>query len=210
MDYKDNDIELLIAIYEKYKYNIAIILPDQWHVNRLTEVGIPFYFSTPVLTWDQLNNYLEAGVSDVIISGELGFDLSRIRFLTNQKNVQIRSYVNIAQSSAWINGVGFKDFFIRPEDIDIYSEYIDIIEFYDSVDKQNVLYEIYFKDKEWNGKLREIIQGLKSDINNYYILGSEFGRRRTQCQKKCIKGENCKLCDKLMELADTLEKSKEY
>jgi len=55
---------------------------------------------------------------------------------------------------------GFKQFFIRPEDVDIYGEYVDVIEFYDSIEQQNVLYEVYFKDKEWNGKLREIIKGM--------------------------------------------------
>ena len=209
-NYTQDDIDLLIAIYEKGIYNIVLLLPDYYYAKTLKDKNIPFYFTTPALSWDQLEGFLSLGVSDVFISGELGFDLERVRFITNQNHIQTRCYVNIAQSSAWNNGSGFKDFFIRPEDIDIYNDYIDVIEFYESVDKQNVLYEIYFKDKEWNGKLREIIQGLKSDINNYYILGSEFGRRRTTCGKKCIKGERCQLCDKLNELADTLEDSKEY
>ncbi len=65
--------------------------------------------------------------------------------------------------------------------MDWYSNFVDVIEFYDSIEQQNVLYSIYFKDKEWNGDLREIIKGLELKVNNYYILGSEFGKRRTHC-----------------------------
>jgi hypothetical protein len=85
-----------------------------------------------------------------------------------------------------------------------------VIEFYDSVDKQNVLYEIYFKDKHWDGKLKEIIKSMKNDINNYYLLGTEFARYRVSCGKECFKGGRCRICDRLESLADTLENSKEY
>ena len=149
------------------------------------------------------------GVSDVFVSGELGFDLERVKWYADLNNIKIRCYVNVSQSM-WKAGDGFKDFYIRPEDIDFYGNYIDTIEFYNSVDNQNVLYEIYFKDKEWNGNLREIIKGLKLDINNYYILGPEFGRRRSQCNKDCIKGERCELCDRLADLAKSLEDSENF
>jgi hypothetical protein len=91
-----------------------------------------------------------------------------------------------------------------------YAGIIDVFEFYNSVEEQNVLYEVYFHDMEWNGNLREIIKGLKRDVNSYYILGDEFGRTRADCERKCIKGGNCKMCDRLAELADSLENSKEY
>jgi hypothetical protein len=151
---------------------------------------------------------LELGVSDVYIGGMLGFDLERVNKFV-PINIQIRSYVNICQYE-WDNSKGFKTFFIRPEDLNYYSNFIDVIEFYKSEDIQNTLYEIYFHSKEWNGNLREIIKGLRVDINNYYILGSEFARRRAQCRRKCIKGERCELCDGLIDLAKTLEESKEY
>lgn len=196
------------AAFEK-GYNIAIILPDKYYSTELKEHNIPFYFEDSAFTWDQLRGMVSLGVSDIFISGELGFDLERIRWYADLNNVKIRCYVNIAQSM-WKLGDGFKDFYIRPEDIDFYSNYIDIAEFYDSVNNQNVLYEVYFHDKEWNGNLREIVKGLTLDINNYYILGSEFARRRSQCKKKCIKGERCELCDRLAELAKSLEDSKDF
>ena len=208
-DYTKDDIDLLEAAYEK-GYNITIILPDKYYAEELRDHGTPFYFQSPVVSWDQLRGYFALGVSDVMVSGELGFELDKISELAKKREIQVRCYANIAQSGGWSYGDGFKDFYIRPEDVDFYSNYVDVIEFYNSSDRQNVLYEIYFKDKEWNGKLREVIKGITTDINNYYILGSEFARRRSQCAKKCLKGNRCQLCDRLTDLAKSLEDNKQY
>ena len=51
---------------------------------------------------------------------------------------------------------------------------------------------------------------MSCEVNNYYILGDDFAKRRIECKQDCIKGRKCRLCNRLQELADTLEKSKEY
>lgn len=206
------DIELIEEIYKLGKYQIALLFDDFLPTNigqqEIQKLTIPFYFGDPATTWEELHMFLDLGVSDIYISKQLGFDLERINKIV-PANIQIRCYVNICQFT-WDDGKRFKTFFIRPEDIDYYGAFIDVFEFWKSVDIQNVLYEIYFHDKEWNGNLREIIKGLRVDINNYYILGTEFARRRAQCRKKCIKSEHCELCDSVASLANTLEESKEY
>ena len=211
IEYTKDDLALLEAAYDK-GYNVTIILPDRYYVNQLQKHKVPFYFETPIYTWDEFYDLKNLGVSDIFISGELGFELDKISSIAKKENIQIRCYVNIVQSSVkgYSKENSLKGFYIRPEDVNFYSQYVDVIEFYDSVDSQNVLYEVYFKDKEWNGNLREIIKGMTLDINNYYILGNEFARRRSQCGKKCLKGNRCELCDRLIELADSLEKSEDY
>lgn len=214
------ELDLVIAIAEKYAPNIAICFTwtskyDAEPVyNEVKEHDVPFYFSYPIESLDSLIAYTKLGVSDVFISGQLAFDLDTVKYWTKdrpEKPIQIRCYPNICQ-----NGIGFpidggiKDFFIRPEDIDLYDEYIDVIEFYDSVDTQNVLYDIYFHTKEWNGNLQEIIKGLQRNVNSYYILGNEFATRRMNCDKKCLKGKRCNLCNYMIDLAESLEKSESY
>ena len=207
-EYTKDDIDLLIAAYQK-GYNIAVILPGQ---NLQKIISVPFYFSVPAYTWDRLLTYISLGVSDIFISGDLAFELDKVSSIAKKENIKIRCYANIAQVDDNLNKYndGFKQFFIRPEDVDIYGEYVDVIEFYDSIEQQNVLYEVYFKDKEWNGKLREIIKGMDNQVNNYYILGKEFAQRRIKCSRKCLKGERCQLCERTIELANSLEKSKNY
>lgn len=206
------EIDFIELLAKQNKYNIAILFERLYPTNikkeDLQKIQIPFFFNTIATNWEILNEMLEIGVSDIYVGGILGFDLERVnKFIP--ENIQIRSYVNICQAE-WDNSKGFKAFYIRPEDLNYYANFIDVFEFFKSEDIQNTLYEIYFQSKEWNGNLSEIIKGLKVNINNYYILGPEFARRRAQCRKKCIKGERCNLCDGLADLAKSLEQSKMY
>lgn len=208
-----DDIELLNEIKKVYKYNISVCFMDYMVATSLIEkCDVPYYFYDAAYSWEDFEYFLSQGVSEIIVSGDLAFDLERVRLIADENDIALRAYVNIVQSTHPLSesDLGFKRFFIRPEDMDYYSNFIDVCEFYNSVDKQNVLYEIYFHDKEWNGNLQEIIQGLKIKVNNYYILGSEFARRRSQCNRKCEKGSRCQLCNRLIELADSLENSSDY
>ena len=206
-----NDVELLDEIY-KMGYDIAILFetayPENIPMQSYKELSIPFFFGTAVNNWDRLNELIELGVSDIYITGDICFDLKRIAAYVPE-NIHLRCFVNLCQYE-WDNSEGLKTFFIRPEDVDFYGGYIDVFEFFNSVEEQSTLYEIYFHDKEWNGNLREIIKGLKRDLNSYYILGNEFGKTRVNCQRKCIKGGSCRMCDRLAEFADSLEKSPDY
>ena len=193
-----------IAVCFNFKYNRDSIL-----YKKIKAAGVPFYFSYLINNWDELIGYMDIGVSDVFITGFLGFELDKVSKITKERKVQLRCYCNMCQS-VWNEGNSFKKFFIRPEDMYIYDEYIDIIEFFKSEDTQNVLYDVYFHTHKWVGNLQEIVKGLKEPVNNYYILGSDFAQRRIKCGKKCLKGSNCELCERIKELADTLENSDEY
>lgn len=205
-----SEIEVLIALNEKYDYNIAtkivhLKLEDD-QLEKLRCSNLPYFFSVAAKTWLELRKLLNYGVSDVFITGELGFDLKRVADVVGP-NVQIRAYVNISQEYV---GDGLTGFFIRPEDIDYYAEYINVFEFYQEEEKLSILYEIYFKDKKWDGRLQEIVKSLGNTVNNYYLLGDEFARRRITCERKCYKGNNCHLCNILVDLANVLEKSPDY
>ena len=212
LDINEDDIKLIIALWETEKYNIAVKFESYYierhkeYIQEIKDKGIPFYFNDKITSWDRLLAILNFGASDVFIAGELGFDLVRIKSIAGDTN--IRCYANVSQYEDESNG--FKGFYIRPEDVDLYDEVIDVIEFWKSEDKQNILYEVYFHDKEWAGNLQEIVQGLKLKFNSYYILGSEFANRRMSCNKKCMKGHRCQLCERLVELADSLENSKDF
>lgn len=207
------DIELIVAVkHRNENYNIAVCTDiDMYCINQLKENNIPFYLNTHINSFDALQFAINLGVSDVFITEELGFDLKRVHEITSKAGIKIRCYANISQIQYPYEGNdGLKGFYIRPEDIEVYEEYVDIIEFYKSVDIQNTLYDVYFISKHWDGQLREIIKGLRNTVNNYYILTDEFAKRRVHCRKKCIKSERCQLCERIVELADTLEKSDDY
>ena len=103
----------------------------------------------------------------------------------------------------------YEEFFIRPEDVSFYEDYIDTIEFYkddyyELLEKQNILYKIYNSGK-WEGKLSDIIDGYTEDVLNTTVLPS-FAKFRVDCQRRCDLGL-CDSCKHHTAWAKTLEKS---
>ena len=148
---------------------------------------------------------LEYGVSDVYIVENLCFELDKVAEVAKKYNAQVRVFPNVAQSK-FTDTSALKKFFIRPEDLDAYNEYINVIEFYNVDNKIDTYYEIYAIDKKWFGKLNEIILDFNSDIDNRYII-PRFVEKRIKCGKKCLKDGYCQRCDNIEQLSFTLEES---
>ena len=137
IDITENELNIIFAIYDMDKYNIALCF--KWHsiedneevYNKVKEKGVPFFFYYFISEWDELHQYIDYGVSDVYITNELGFYLPAVHKIANENKVKVRVFPNISQYN-WDNMGGFKGFYIRPEDIDIYSEFIDVLEFYNA------------------------------------------------------------------------------
>lgn len=88
--------------------------------------------------------------------------------------------------------------------MEFYEDYIDIIEFWGSIDKQAVLYDIY-NDERWLGYLNDVILGFSEEelIDDKTIV-PYFGEARAGCEKRCVFGR-CDICSIIKELAFTLE-----
>lgn len=203
-------IDKLIRIKnENPNFNFALKLAfydkDIVNLDKIKEAKIDFYFESYVSEWEKLLEILELGVSDVFITEELCFDLKRVSNIAHQYNVKLRVFPNVSQKS-WDNMPALKSFFIRPEDVEEYSDYIDILEIYGDRKKQEIYYKIYSKDKKWFGDLGELIIGLNYSLDSRFTI-PRFGEKRTTCQRKCLKGEKCKICEKIEKLSKTLEKA---
>ena len=172
-------------------------------IKKIKEYNLPFYINLRVNNWDTFRGLLDLGVSDIYITEDLCFNLLSVSTIAHSRNVQLRTFPNVAQSQ-WSLTDALKKFFIRPEDIDEYSMYIDTIEFFGDVDKTDVLYKIYAIDKKWMGRLNEIIIGFNSELDSRFIL-PKFAHYRTNCRKRCVKGGSCNICGAIEDLSKTLE-----
>ena len=155
-----NQIQLLIALKEQKNYNIAICFSKKYSdenesaFNIFITHEIPCYFYDFIDNWDEFTGYCNLGVSDIYITGQLGFDLERAAAIAHQKNIQLRCYANICQSRWSKNNSGLKAFFIRPQDRQIYEGYIDVLQFNlkkEDLQQQEVLYQMNKQAfaKEW-------------------------------------------------------------
>lgn len=185
---------------EKYSYDVEEL------VKECKDKGVKFGFSIPVTKWDNLNFILTLGVSEVTIGEELCFSMPTVSKLIHDAGAKVKCYANVAQNGAMTGDV--TDFFIRPEDVDLYAEFVDELMIH-TYGRQNSkpFYEIYAKDKKWEDYLGLVIQGLseESNFNNKNtVFDTLFGKTRLNCQKKCIKGGQCSVCKQLRDFANTL------
>ena len=176
--------------------------------NLLNKNKIPHYYNEFIKDWDRFHGFLSLNVTDIFIAESLCFNLRNCSLQAKRKGKKLRSYCNVCESS-WEEGESLKSFFIRPEDIDVYNQYIDTFEFFPfnrklDATRLNTLYQIYTKDKKWSGQLSEIIDGYEGNEDNRFII-PRFGEIRPNCKKRCLESENCYICDRIIDLSKTLK-----
>lgn len=195
---------------EHKEYNIFIRLPyiDDKIYSALKKkyTDMKFYLNIYAKDWTTLYGLIKEGVHDVFIVEELGFDIITAAAVAHSSGVRVRVFPNVAQSS-WEAIPPQKKFWIRPEDTELYEDYIDVYEFYGELKQQTIFYDVYKNDKKWSGNLNNLIIGLKDDINSMCLL-PRFGDKRRYCQHRCFKGVDCQMCDLIVDLSKKLEENK--
>lgn len=173
-------------------------------IRKLIAAGIPFFFNDFVKDFSMLQYYISLGVSDVVVVEDMCFKLDKVSKVCKQHEVRVRVFPNICQSSTPHGDIC--DFFIRPEDIQFYEEYVNVCEFSCLEDRQDTYYKIYVKDKKWFGNLQEIIIGLEKTLDSRFIV-RQFAETRVHCGKRCFEGSSCFICQRCLELAATLQEN---
>lgn len=204
--FEEIDAQLFKGLYEKYKnFRLIIDFNNKEHLDRVREYNLPFFFSNFVTTIDQLNGFLTYQPTDMYICEELGFNLHKVSKLLHDNNIKVRVFPNICQSS-FPETPSIKTFFIRPEDMESYSAFVDIFEIVSDKERQRVLFKIYRQEK-WFGKINEIIPTFKNDLDSRYII-ENFGSIRSKCGKRCMYNpRTCSICDRYVEMAKTLQEN---
>ena len=175
----------------------------------LYENQVPYYFDTMVDNWSELTSLVNAHVTDIIISGDLGFDLVDASTLCHEHNIKVRVSPNIAQRCNQIDNLeGIFSFWIRPEDLVLMDDYIDIVEFRGPLDKQDVYIKIY-RAHQWLGELSDLIIGMNTHNIFSDRLLPHWGYTRLSCGKRCLKGR-CDLCSSQVRFARALKDKADF
>ena len=202
-NFKDTEVRKLIAIkntYPDYRFAVAMNTYNADLGKTFKEAGIDFFEKVPCTNWENFNYLIKEGVSDINISGPLGFELGKIHrtlIMLNSK-VQIRATPNKC-SKLNLNTDPLVGFFIRPEDTSVYEDFIDVFEF-EGVEHQDTFYSIYAEQKAFIGNLNQCIYDLEKPIDNKGLINL-FGERRKNCEQQCLKGSRCQRCYDLTDLA---------
>jgi hypothetical protein len=186
---------------------IAMISPDRtkkFVAELLKNENAKYFFEKVATNWDEFFGLLSYEPSEIYIGEALGFELDKVSKIAHSKGVKVRVFPNVAQSS-WRFSPSIKKFFIRPEDVEFYSQYVDTFELYGKAETASVYYKIYAIDKKWAGKLNEIIIDFDGELDSRHILDT-FAKKRSVCEKKCLKNGKCSICDAIAELSTVLGK----
>lgn len=208
-DINDTDLSVLEQLYDELgNIKIRLDLFNESDLNLILKSKLPFFFQNAATCWAQLSGLLKdfgERLTDVYIVEELGFDLIDISRICKRNNVLVRVVPYLAQS-AYPNTPQELKFFIRPEDTEFYSKYIDVFEFVALEDSENVYYEIYAMSQKWYGPLGEIILGAEDIQQESFRILQKFAQARVNCKRRCDRpNSNCNICKNVLKVADSLK-----
>lgn len=201
----------LDAIKEKYQdFNFTVCFgalqsfseaSDALH-QCISNLSLPFFTGYIATNFDQLHYLLNLGVSDVYIAEDICFNLQKVKQVCSTFNIQTRAFPNVAQSGVKATPP-LKKFFIRPEDVEEYSDVIDVLEFWGPTGRQEILHKIYTKGV-WFGDLEPLILDFNLSFDSRRIVPG-FAQARKVCDRKCMKGHSCTICDSVYNISKQLE-----
>lgn len=210
----DDHYLLLFDIIQKIFDSDIIISIDLYFFERAVEAKENGWRILPPFTCNNWDTYYrlinQKFITDIRIGGELLFELPDVRACASRRVIKIwaccnevpRSYTIEKPSELYLDG------FIRPEDVQLYSEYIDVFElspFVDDKEGLDTLYRIYAEDKKWKGDLQLIIKGIFTKIDGGTLMKQQWSKYRVDCRRNCMKGHSCRICPNQLVIAKTMQ-----
>lgn len=200
-----------------YKNNLNIILAfeDTFSFKNAAEQGYKYFWSYPVTTWYELRGLIDLGVCQVLLDAPLYFQLPRVKRACG--DIEIRLVVNRCFNNYMPRKEGVCGTYVRPEDVEIYSEYVDHMEFdTDHLQKEATLWNVY-NEGRWPGNLNLLLDYLVENVDNrgLNILPSfeekVFAKRRINCGQRCQEDSgNCHFCYSVFKLVNAIDKNKDW
>lgn len=173
-----------------------------------SNLGIKFYSGYPIESDFELQGWINVKASYVRLGMPLFFEMDRLKKQYGDK-IKFRAVPNVAYLDGLSHSDGINGQWIRPEDIRLYDQYIDVFEF-ESINKaqEQALYKYYIEKQEWLGSLKTIISNFKAEGSNT-MIPSDVIKTRLNCGQKCVKGSDCRICYRAVNLANP-EKIESY
>ncbi len=180
------------------KERLVLCVKDPAQFLAAKSANIKVYFGWIITDFETLNTVVDMGACYVRVGGSLFFDLDRVI----ATGAHVRAVPNIAFDDGLVREDGVAGTWIRPEDLEAYGSYIEAIEFADcDLKKEQALYRIYMEQKAWPGDLGMIVTGL-NHIGVNRMIHPDIAERRMNCRQKCKSGGACRICYRLLTLAN--------
>lgn len=206
--YKEPEFDLW-NMYNERLNSFYIGLHDLSRAHEFLENSIKWYWPYPITSFYELVKISVFKPSMVILGPPLSFDLKKVKDIIGDCSIRLCCNSSGLPYIPTIPGlIDIKGQWIRPEDVYLYEDYVDVLEF-DETDltREETLLHIYKDNKQWPGKIELLINGLNISVDNRGIP-DEFAERRLNCGQKCLSGGLCKNCDLSFEFAKLIVREK--
>jgi len=200
----DFDKDVFFSLLDKInnEFNVLVSINFNYYqkdfIDILKEKNIPFMFYNFAKDFSTIKAMQMAGASEVCIVEDLCFSLDKIQDF-RKEGLKIRIFPDVAQVASGCHDLPvLTNFWIRPEDVELYAQYVDTFEIWHNKNLSTI-FKIY-KQGQWKGDIREIITDYRDSLENTSIA-PYFGQSRISCGKACLRGR-CNVCFRIQELAE--------
>lgn len=197
------DRNIIIDWKEIEKYNtvcqgnLILCVATMDHVREAKGRGMKFYYGFPINSFYDLQALKKLGVCYVRLGAPLFFNMDKVK----QIGIPVRAIPNVAHEGYFPRENGVFGQWIRPEDMELYADYIAAIEFEDAdLQKERALYRIYCEEKNWPGEMNMIITNMNYQCLNR-LVSEKVGQARLNCGQRCQSGGACRICERYLYLA---------
>ena len=160
--------------------------------------GIEFYYLEPIRSFRELQGLKLFGAKWAFIDAPLFFQMDKVRAVGLP--VRVTANISIREAFPYVDGVPGP--WIRPEDVEAYEPYVDTIEFSRvNLDQERALFRIYAEQKKWPGELGLIVQDINY-LGTNRMIPPDLVEKRLNCGQKCMENGNCRLCWRILDLAN--------
>lgn len=200
--YPDCDIEIDWQEINNYKilckdnFVFGLSLEDEMLLAR--SKNIDFYYLGALRTFQELNDMKRLGACRVRLGAPLFFQMDKVK----KFEIPIYAVANVANGdTVFSREDGVTGTWIRPEDIALYEDYIDVIEFNHHKTGEQALYRIYAEQKAWSSGINLIIKDINYEATNR-MISPDLAKTRLNCGQRCQENGQCHLCYRTLDLAN--------
>lgn len=188
-----------IKMYNELAQNKFICCAENLlQMNCCKENNIKFYYGYPINSFYELRSLKNLGVSYVRLAPPLTHLLPEVA----KFGIPVRAIPNVCYQGYLPHENGIHGQWIRPEEINMYDLFIDVIEFEDcNTTKEQALYRIYMEEQEWPGELNALYTNFNYPGVNR-MIDPNLVRTRVKCGQRCEQNGSCHLCDTIIRLAN--------
>lgn len=191
--------------------SLIIAIEDTFYASVVKENGFKWFWSYPASSFWELRGLLDIGASQILIDAPIFFELPTVFDICKGK-AELRVVANQCYNEYMPRNPknGVYGVYIRPEDIDIYENFIDHIEFKtDGLKQERAYVRIYKQQQEWPGNLNILLPKLGVNVDNRGF-DNDFAKRRLNCRQRCQSTGRCNYCQIQVNLINTIQKNYDW